>query len=185
MITTNNQELDARFRLLRQHGMSISDAARHSAREVVFEEYLTTGFNYRMTDIQAAVGIEQLKRLDGFIRERRSLALAYADLLKSAPCLQAPSDSSATRSNWQSYAVRLQDDAPWGQRELMQKLLDCGVSTRRGIMNSHQEVPYQEMKWALPESEKCRDNVILFPLYNGMNRESLELVSTSLYEAIS
>ena len=73
MITTNNQEMDAQCRLLRQHGMSVPDTVRHESRKVIFENYVTTGFNYRMTDIQAAVGIEQLKRLDAIVIERRKI----------------------------------------------------------------------------------------------------------------
>ena len=71
MLTTNNPEYDRKFRLLRQHAMSVPDTVRHSSKKVIFEEYVTTGFNYRMTDVQAAIGIEQLKRLPGFLKDRR------------------------------------------------------------------------------------------------------------------
>jgi perosamine synthetase len=74
MITTNNADFDRKFRLLRQHAMSVPDTVRHGSRKVIFEEYESTGFNYRMTDVQAAIGIEQLKRLPLFLEERRKIA---------------------------------------------------------------------------------------------------------------
>jgi dTDP-4-amino-4,6-dideoxygalactose transaminase len=180
MITTNDFELDTRFRLLRQHGMSIPDTVRHGSDKVIFEDYVTTGFNYRMTDIQAAVGIEQLKKLDNIINERRSLAAHYAKLLSNIPYLKVPMVNDAIRPNWQSYPIRLLDGAPFGQLELMQFLLDKGIATRRGIMNAHQETPYIDGHWSLPKSESARDQVILLPLFPGITRENLEHVSNTL-----
>jgi len=178
MITTNDNELDARFRLLRQHGMSILDTVRHGSDKVIFEDYVTTGFNYRMTDIQAAVGIEQLKKLDDIIDERRRLAAYYAELLRDIPYLEAPMVNDAIRPNWQSYPIRLLDEAPCSQLEFMQFLLDKGIATRRGIMNAHQEIPYVDGGWVLPKSESARDQVILLPLFPGIGMESLKYIST-------
>ena len=178
MITTNDNELDARFRLLRQHGMSIPDTVRHGSDKVIFEDYVTTGFNHRMTDIQAAVGIEQLKRLDDIIDERRSLAAHYAELLSNIPHLKTPKVHDAIRPNWQSYPIRLLDGAPCSQLEFMQFLLDKGIATRRGIMNAHQEIPYVDGGWSLPKSESARDQVILLPLFPGIGMESLRYIST-------
>jgi perosamine synthetase len=178
MITTNNSEIDSRFRLLRQHGMNVPDTVRHGSQKVIFEDYVTTGFNYRMTDIQAAVGIEQLKRLDDMIDERRSLAAHYAKLLSNIPHLKAPMVNDAIRPNWQSYPIRLLDGVPCSQLEFMQFLLDKGVATRRGIMNAHQEAAYQSANWSLPKSELCRDRTILLPLFPGIEMESLKYIST-------
>jgi len=178
MITTNDNELDTRFKLLRQHGMSVPDTVRHGSQKVIFEDYITTGFNYRMTDIQAAVGIEQLKRLDNIINERRSLATHYAKLLSNIPHLEAPMVNDAIRPNWQSYPIRLLDGAPCSQLEFMQFLLDKGIATRRGIMNAHQEIPYVDGGWSLPKSELARDQVILLPLFPGIGMESLRYIST-------
>ena len=178
MITTNNPDYDAQFRLLRQHGMSVPDTVRHGSQKVIFEDYVTTGFNYRMTDIQAAVGLEQLKRLDDIIDERRSLATHYAKLLSNIPYLEAPMVNDAIGPNWQSYPVKLLDGAPCSQLEFMQFLLDKGIATRRGIMNAHQETPYIDGPWALPKSESARDRVVLLPLFPGIGMESLRYIST-------
>ena len=182
MITTNDNELDARFKLLRQHGMSIPDTVRHGSDKVIFEDYLTTGFNYRMTDIQAAVGIEQLKKLDNIIDQRRSLAAHYAKLLSNIPHLKTPKVHDAIRPNWQSYPIRLLDRAPCSQLEFMQFLLNKGIATRRGIMNAHQEIPYIDGHWSLPKSESARDQVILLPLFPGIGMESLKYISTVVQE---
>lgn len=180
MITTNDPEIDNRFRLLRQHGMSIPDTVRHGSNKVIFEDYITTGFNYRMTDIQAAVGIEQLKRLDGILTERRELAARYGKLLADIPDLKLLSTDNTILPNWQSYPVRLLNSASLSQKEIMQRLLDKGIATRRGIMNAHQEPAYQSANWSLPKSELCRDQVLLLPLFPGMTMQNLEYVSNTL-----
>jgi hypothetical protein len=143
MLTTNNPQYDAQFRLLRQHGMSVNDRVRHSAREVVFEEHAVLGYNYRMTDIQAAVGREQLKRLPDIVARRRELAETYKSLLAGVPGLELPAEPDWARTNWQSYGVRF--PAYCNQRSVMQAMLDSGISTRRGIMCSHREPAYAEL----------------------------------------
>ena len=182
MITTNNLEYDKKFRLLRQHGMSVSDIVRHSARKINFEEYVTTGFNYRMTDIQAAVGIEQLKRLSSIIKERRTIAEIYSNKLEKISWLRTPSESEYCRSNWQSYPVRILDNSPLSRDELMQYLLDSGISTRRGIMNVHQEKPYVS-QFSLEDSELSRDSIILLPLFNGISEEQVGYVTKAIKNA--
>lgn len=175
MITTANPTYDRRFRLLRQHGMSVADTVRHAADRVIFEEYVTTGYNYRMTDLQAAVGIEQLKKLPGFLAERQGIAARYQDAFKDVDWLELPRESSFCRTNWQSYPVKLRTTAPVRRDELMQHLLDRGISTRRGIMNAHQEPPYTSNRH-LPHSEEARDSVLLLPVFNGMGDGDVEAV---------
>ena len=83
MITTENAEWAAALKQWRQHGMSVSDTKRHAAREVIFESYPSVGFNFRLTDIQAAIGREQIARLDGLVQRRREMAARYATALAS------------------------------------------------------------------------------------------------------
>jgi perosamine synthetase len=169
MITTSDAALDRKFRLLRQHAMSIPDTVRHGSKTVVFEEYPEMGFNYRMTDIQAAVGRVQLGRLPDLLPRRVELANAYTKAIRGIRGLQPPHLPEWARSNYQSYAVRVMPEYPRRRDELMQVMLDKGISTRRGIMNSHQELAYASMRHqSLPHSEAARDNVVLLPLFAGM-----------------
>jgi dTDP-4-amino-4,6-dideoxygalactose transaminase len=171
MLTTSDPALDRRFRLLRQHGMSISDTARHAADNVLFEEYPILGFNYRMTDIQAAVGRVQLRRLPESLEHRRELADRYAKALVEVPGLDLPIVPEYARTNYQSYPVRVRPDYPLCRDELIQELFRLRVSTRRGIMNAHEERAYADLpRYPLPHSEAARDSVILLPLYGSMTR---------------
>jgi dTDP-4-amino-4,6-dideoxygalactose transaminase len=180
MLTTRDAKLDAKFRLLRQHAMSVSDRVRHAANTVIFEEYPEVGFNYRMTDIQAAVGREQLKRLPGLVQERRALAARFDALLRGIDGLRTPQEPSWARSNWQSYAVRLPDQCD--QREVMQTMLELGIATRRGVMCSHREPAYREtpIRHPLLHSEAAQDRCILLPLFPHMSAEEQQHVADAL-----
>lgn len=181
MLTTRDPELDRRFRLLRQHGMSIPDTTRHAARTVLFEEYPEVGFNYRMTDIQAAVGRVQLRRLPGLVKQRVRLADQYTQALRGVPGLTTPWVPAYARPNYQSYAVRVGPEYPLSRDQLMQALLDRGVSTRRGIMNIHQEPSYADLgSYQLPHSEAARDSSLLLPLYHTMTEEEQQYVIDQL-----
>jgi perosamine synthetase len=184
MITTRNSEWDKRFRLLRQHGMDVSDAVRHGSRKVVIEEYPIPGYNYRMTDIQAAVGREQLKRLPGIMGRRRGLAGEYQRLLSAFPGIIPPSEPEWAKSNWQSYCVRLPAGA--NQIEVMQHMLDDDIATRRGIMCVHLEPAYEGefLPAPLPESERARDGCILLPLFPDMTADMQHAVVAALGRAL-
>lgn len=185
MITTNDQGLDTRLKLLRQHGMSVPDTERHSSEKVIFENYLTTGFNYRMTDIQAAVGIEQLKKLGNILTERRRLANTYHELLSDLPFIEFAEPRGDDLPNWQSYPVRLTDGVSMSQIDIMQRLLDEGIATRRGIMNAHQEKAYQGVTYLLPNSELSRDRTILLPLFPGMTMAEIGFVSKVFHQILT
>jgi perosamine synthetase len=180
MLTTSNKKFDDDFRLLRQHGMSVSDTVRHGSPQVVFEEYVTVGYNYRMTDIQAAIGRKQLERLSEIVPCRRVLADRYAELLGNTEGLGLPSEPEWARSNWQSYCVRLPDRVD--QKTVMQQLLDLGIATRRGIMCSHREPCYADRKLRhdLRQSELAQDHAILLPLYAQMTEDDQVKVADAL-----
>jgi perosamine synthetase len=178
MLTTRNADWDAQYRLLRQHAMSVPDTVRHGSDRVIFESYPIVGFNYRMTDIQAAVGREQLKRLPEIVRRRRELARRYADLLADIPGLGLPAEPDWARCNWQSYCVRL--PAGVDQRGVMQAMLDAGISTRRAIMCSHREPAYAELppRHELARSERAQARCILLPLFATLTpAEQLRVVA--------
>lgn len=200
MLTTARSDWDRGFRLWRQHGMSVSDAVRHAAKEVVFETYPEHGYNYRMTDLQAAVGREQLRRLPALIEERRAKADRYRQLLGSIPGLGLPEEPVWARTNWQSYAVRL--PAGVEQRPVMQRLLDAGIATRRGVMCVHREASFPREAWSggaahdrcdcsanacahLRESERAQDHVVILPLFPNMTDEDQQYVARELQRAIA
>jgi perosamine synthetase len=187
MITTKHKDWDARFRLLRQHGMAVPDTVRHASNTVIFESYPEIGFNYRMTDIQAAVGREQLKRLPELLGRRRDIAATYPVLLADVPELRLPAEPEWARSNWQSYCVRLPKGC--SQVQVMQTLLDQGIATRRGIMCAHREPAYQSQSWRsvgpLSESVRAQEECILLPLYHLLTREEQELIASNLRTAIA
>jgi len=191
MITTSNSDWDQQFRLWRHQGMTASDVTRHGAKKVMFESYATVGYNYRLTDIQAAVGRQQLERLSAIIERRRFLAARYASLLANIPELELPTEPEWARSNWQSYCVRLA--AGYNQREVMQALLDAGVSTRRGVMCTHREPAYKREMWScgadagdcnctagacarLSSSEQAQDRSVLLPLFHQMTEAEQDFV---------
>jgi perosamine synthetase len=183
MITTHHADWDKKFHLLRQHAMSVPDTVRHGSKQVIHESYPTVGYNYRMTDIQAAVGREQLKRLPEILHERRQLAAQYREQLAQIPGLRLPFEPTGCRTNWQSYCVGLPAHAV--QSVAMQRLLDAGVSTRRGIMCSHREPAYAgtAKQVQLPFSEHAQDRAVLLPLYPGMLSSELAMVSRALAAA--
>jgi dTDP-4-amino-4,6-dideoxygalactose transaminase len=180
MLTTPNAEWAAKFRLLRQHGMSVPDTVRHGSPKVIFEEHPVLGYNYRMTDIQAAVGREQLRRLPEIFRTRRELAKRYFELLADVPGLGLPVEPSYARSNWQSFCVRLPDRC--GQREVMQAMLDAEIATRRGVMCAHREKVYagKVRRHPLTRSETAQDRCIILPLYPQMTCAEQERVADTL-----
>lgn len=186
MLTTASSTFDQKFRLWRQHSMSVSDTVRHRSKQVTFEAYPELGFNYRMTDIQAAVGREQLSRLPAIIARRRQLAARYSELLSA---VIPPTEPAFARSNWQSYCVRLPQGVD--QRETMQLLLDSGVSSRRGVMCAHREAAYtgaeawREAPGGLVESERAQDESLILPLFHQMTEEEQDRVVAALCQAVT
>ncbi|MEO8256016.1 MAG: DegT/DnrJ/EryC1/StrS family aminotransferase [Acidobacteriota bacterium] len=184
MLTTANPDYDAKFRLWRQHSMSVADTVRHGAREVIFESYPEVGFNYRMTDLQAAIGRVQLQRLPEIVATRRRVAARYTDLLAAIPGIQVPHEPAWARSNWQSYCIGLPDGCD--QRKVMQHMLDQGVSTRRGVMCIHREAAYADgSRWnSLPVSEHCQDSDVMLPLFAQVSDEDLRRVVDELARCV-
>jgi dTDP-4-amino-4,6-dideoxygalactose transaminase len=186
MLTTENVVLDRKFRLLRQHGMSVSDSVRHASPTVVTESYAVLGYNYRLTDIQAAVGREQLQRLPAMVARRRELADRYTQQLSGLSAVAAPREPAWARSNWQSYAVRLQPTL--NRQQVMQRMLDDGIATRRGVINAHSEPAYPHDAWraapgGLGNSEQVAATSIVLPLYHQMTIEDQDRVIAALTRA--
>jgi len=178
MITTNREDYYNRLKLLRQHGMSVNDRIRHDSTKIIFEDHLEIGYNYRMTDIQASVGIKQLEKLDWIVNERRKIAAIYYEAFKNIEFVRLPLEENGYFSNYQSYSIYLKDSCPIERNSLMQKLLEGGVASRRGIMTTHRETAYRILQndISLQVSEDLQDRSIILPLYVPMSNEDVNYI---------
>jgi perosamine synthetase len=185
MITLQDAEVAARLRRLRQHSMDVSDLVRHGAKDVIIESYPERGWNYRMTDMQAMLGLKQLEMLDEIRAERRRIAERYNDAIERIPFVEPPYDPDYADRTWQSYAVTLAADAPIGRTELMRRLLLDGVPTRRGVMASHEEPAYADSPADLPNTDAASRNSLMLPIFAGLTDEQQDHVIASLATHLS
>jgi perosamine synthetase len=186
MITTSDESIYRKVKLLRQHGMSVNDRERHEAGKLIFEDHIVLGYNYRMTDIQAAIGLRQLEKLDHLIEERRKIALKYIEELKDIDCIELPEEKTGYFSNYQSFSIYLKESAPVSRNEIMQKLLEAGISSRRGVLTAHRETSYldnyKDLK--LPVSEDACDRSFMIPLFIPMDSEDIEHVISTIKQIL-
>lgn len=182
MVTTNNAAYAERMKLLRQHGMSVNAGVRHGATKIIFEDHLEVAYNYRMTDIQAAVGIQQLAKLDWIVGERRKIAEQYLSALADIDCIRLPKEEDGNFTNWQSFSIYIKENSPLKRNDLMQALLDMGIASRRGVMTSHRETAYKSYceGFHLPRTEDACDNSIIIPLYVPMEQTDIDEVIRAL-----
>lgn len=187
VITTNNKDLARAAKELRSHGASVSDHARHSSSAVSFEQYNRPGYNYRMTDIQAAIGRQQLKKLPKILRRRKLLAKRYTEKLSKLSTIETPFVPSYAQHNWQTYIIRLKNNSHLTQKQFMQRLLDCGISTRRGVMASHLEPYYKNLlgKISLPITEALTRSTVSLPLYPEMTISDQDYVIANILKLCS
>jgi perosamine synthetase len=177
MLVTPSADIAVRLRRLREHGMDLSAAARHASSQPVVEHYTEVGFNFRMTDIQAAIGLVQLNKLGQLIARRRELAGRYQQLLASIPGVRTITDPGYGTTNYQSFWVLLPVDFPISRDELMEHLADAGVSARRGIMAAHLEPAYRG--WApnpLPVTEQLTARSLILPLFHELSEREQDIV---------
>ena len=166
-----------RARRLREHGMSVSAAERHRSGAPVLEHYLETGFNFRMTDVQAAIGLVQLGRLPAMVERRRLLAQRYSEAFGDLPGVVTASDPPYGTSNFQSYWLLLPPDAPIGRNELLEALSREGISARRGIMAAHREPAFAGHPHVpLPVTERLTSDSLILPLFHAMSFEDQDRV---------
>jgi dTDP-4-amino-4,6-dideoxygalactose transaminase len=169
MVTTTNAEWAVRLRRLRDHGMSLSQFDRHNADQTIIEQYLETGFNYRMTDMQAAIGLVQLGKLGTMLERRREQAERYAAGLMEIPGIELVADPEYGTTNFQSYWAVLPDDFGVARNELLDLLLQAGVSARRGIMAAHLEPAFSTVPAPpMPVTERVTHQSLLLPLFHEM-----------------
>jgi perosamine synthetase len=184
MIAVHDLEVAERLRRLRQHAMDQSALQRHAARDVVIEHYPERGWNARMTDLQAAVGLCQLEVLDTVLAERRRLAERYSTALAEIPWIETPHEPDYAARTWQSYPVRVGAEAPVADAmELMRFLFHHGIATRRGVMAIHRESAYRGSSDDLPHTDAAARDVVLLPLFPGLTEEAQDHVIDRLAEA--
>ncbi|SDG10215.1 perosamine synthetase [Lentzea fradiae] len=183
MVTTDDADWAVRLKRLREHGMSVSAADRHHGGSAVIEQYLETAFNYRMTDIQAAVGLVQLSRMDAVIARRRELAARYHELLDGIG-VSAVTDPEYGTTNYQSFWIRLPEDGP-DQLQVLSGLAERGVSARRGIMASHLEPAYDGHPSApLPVTEVFTARTVILPLFHELTESEQDKVVSALADTL-
>jgi dTDP-4-amino-4,6-dideoxygalactose transaminase len=184
MIITSDPDLAARMRRLREHAMSVSAADRHAGQQPVIERYLEVGYNYRMTDVQAAIGLVQLGRLDGIVARRRELAQRYQLLLGQIPGVRMIADPEYGTTNFQSFWVALPEDFPVTRNELLQRLASAGISARRGIMAAHLEPAYAGHPHVeLPVTERLSASSVILPLFHQLTRDEQDQVISAMFDA--
>jgi dTDP-4-amino-4,6-dideoxygalactose transaminase len=178
MITTGDAALAQKLRLLRQHGMSVNDLQRHRSKTVVTEEYPILGYNYRLTDLQAAIGLAQLRKLDVILARRRAIATRYDAAFARVPGVEVFHEPAHVRWNQQTYLIRLAGATAAARDAFMQRLLDDGIASRRGIMSIHREACYVSRFGAqhFPESERASDQCVCLPLYTQMTDAEIATV---------
>jgi dTDP-4-amino-4,6-dideoxygalactose transaminase len=188
MVTTARADWDSRIRRLRQHGMTLPAHERHAARVVTTETYEELGFNYRLSDIQAAIGQVQVERLPALVAARRRLAARYTEQLRGVVGVVPPVEPAWARSNWQTYCVWLREDAD--QHVVMQRMIDRGVASRPAVMCAHRVPAYPDGTWrcgsrSLVHGERARDHAIQLPLFPSMTDAEQDQVVQALAEALA
>ncbi|NUU20877.1 MAG: DegT/DnrJ/EryC1/StrS family aminotransferase [Streptomycetaceae bacterium] len=194
MVTVDRAEVAVRMRRLREHGMSVSaadrDAADRGGAAPVLETYDELGFNYRMTDVQAAIGLVQLGRLDAMVARRRELADRYRAMLADVPGLRLVGDPAYGggpaygRTNYQACWVLLAEDFTVGRDALLGRLAAAGISARRGIMAAHLEPAYADIpRGPLPATERLTRDSLILPLFHDLTEDQQDRVVAELRAA--
>ena len=186
MLTTSHPEWAGRARRLREHAMDVSAVDRHVDVLAARESYTEVGFNYRMTDLQAALGLVQLERLPEMVRRRRSLAADYRHVLDSLPDLRCVTDPPHGTTNYQSFWVEVLPGFPMGRDDLLAWLAADGISARRGVMAAHREPAYAGHTGTvapLPVTERLADATLILPMFHSMTAGELDRVVDSMVAA--
>lgn len=190
MLTTTRADWAARARRLREHAMTVSAADRHQSVLPPAEEYSEVGFNYRMTDLQAAVGLVQLSKLPAIVRRRREIATRYRAGIRGVAGLRTVADPDYGTGNVQSFWVEVQDEYPTDRDGLLLALAEAGISARRGIMATHRQPPYRELapEGSLPVTEHLTDSTLILPVFHSLSNSDqdrvIEVLRDPLKEAL-
>lgn len=180
MIVTSDEELATRLRILRHQAMSLTDFQRHSGSPTDFESYPEVGYNFRITDIQASIGVVQMGKLDLMLARRREIAQRYISALSAMPAYVKPHVPSHTIPNWQSFQLMVASGGAEARNQVLRNLHAGGVSCRRGVMASHREPPYQDLNAELPNTEHVADHALQLPIYPDLSEDDVNRVIDEL-----
>jgi perosamine synthetase len=187
MVTTNDPEVARQVEMLRSHGANVSDYVRHGAGQVMIEEYPVLGYNYRLTDIQGAIGVEQMKKLDWILQRRLDIAQRYNQAFADLDFIETPYEPPYAKHTYQSYCLRVAHNSPKTRDEIMAAMQDAGIATRRGVMAAHLE-PFYVNKFgrvSLPVTEHATRSTILLPIYAQMTEAEVETVISTFRKILN
>ena len=186
MITTSRADWAARARRLREHAMTVSAADRHLSVLPPAEEYSEIGFNFRMTDLLAAVGLVQLRKLPAIVARRREIATRYRAGIRGVDGLRTVGDPDYGTGNVQSFWVEVQDGYPTDRDGLLVALAEADISARRGIMSTHRQPPYRDLaaSGSLPITEHLTDNTLILPVYHTLSNADQDRVIAVLRDPL-
>jgi len=187
MVTTNDDTIAEKIKSLRNHGATISEEERHHGpKPYILPGFNLMGYNYRMTDLQGAVGVVQIKKLDTFIEERDKWSNFYKDELKDIPWLSLPNFSKDYRHGWQSFVTMIDESkSPMKRNDIMEKLQQAGISTRPGTHAVHM-LDFYKKKLDLraedfPGARDCNNFSMAIPLHNRMTDEDYKYIVNILH----
>lgn len=187
MVTTNDPDVAHKVEMLRSHGANVSDYARHGANKVVIEEYPVLGYNFRLTDLQGAIGVEQMKKLDWILARREEIGRRFNESFADIDFIETPYEPPYAKHTFQSYCIRLAHNSPKPRDQVMAEMQAAGVATRRGVMAAHLEPFYVNTYGhvALPVTEEATRNTMVLPIYAQMTEEEIETVIGTLRQVLS
>lgn len=187
MLTTDDVALADRARRLRSHAASVSDHARHESKGLVFEEYTELGYNYRMTDLQAAIGLEQMRKLEGFLARRKQIARRYDEGFRPLAGVQLPANPPYASHAYQSYAIRLWPECRASRDQLLRDLAALGISCRRGIPPIHLERVYRDRfgPVSLPITEAVAAQSVFLPIFTSLGADDQQRVIDAVVGMVS
>ncbi|MBI2442884.1 MAG: DegT/DnrJ/EryC1/StrS family aminotransferase [Candidatus Levybacteria bacterium] len=179
MIVTNKKSFAQKAKILRHHGMSVSDLVRHHASVPINESYTEIGFNFRMSDVQAGIGNAQMEKIGFLLKKRAAIAEKYTRAFRDSTEIIPPYVPSDVQPNWQSYIIRL---TKGNRDEVMRRLLVDGIATRRGNLAVHQQEAYRGRQFpvVLPETEKAAVQTLALPIFPQLTKHEQDYVIEKL-----
>jgi dTDP-4-amino-4,6-dideoxygalactose transaminase len=186
MLTTNDEELAEKARIVRSHGVSVSDYARHQAKGTIQQEYTELGYNFRMTDLQGAVGVEQMKKLPKILARRQALAARYDKLLAEVPEMEIPFVPEGCEHSYQTYLAWLTPKCRHSLEAILKGTAERGVSCRHSLI-AHTQPFYRGLcgDVSLPVTEDAARRTVALPIYAAMTDEEQDYVVQTLKEVFA